>query len=57
MCGPNRKVFKFLRLRAPVIIGSYFGDWRACWLGGWTKHRFSYLVMVVRVRAEPKAGV
>jgi hypothetical protein len=28
---------KFLRLRTPVTIGSRFGDWRVCWLGGWTR--------------------
>jgi hypothetical protein len=37
---------KFLRLRTPVTIGSLFGDWQVCWLGGWTRHRLSYLVMV-----------
>jgi hypothetical protein len=40
---------KFLRLKTPVTIGSRFGDWEVSWLGGWTKHRFGYLVMVVRV--------
>jgi hypothetical protein len=39
---------KFLRLRTPVTIGSRFGDWEVTWLGGWTRHRLSYLVMVVR---------
>jgi hypothetical protein len=39
---------KFLRLRTPVTIGSYFGGWRVCWLGGWTRDRLSYLVMIVR---------
>ncbi len=42
---------KFLRLRTPVTIGSRFDDWEVCWLGGWTRDRLSYLVMVVRVRA------
>ena len=37
---------KFLRLKGPVTIGSYFGDWRVTWLGGWTRHRLSYIVMV-----------
>ncbi len=41
---------KFLRLPAPVTIGSRFDDWRVCWLGGWTRNRLSYLVMVVRVK-------
>jgi hypothetical protein len=26
---------KCLRLRTPVTMGSRFGDWRVCWLGGW----------------------
>ena len=40
---------KFLRLRTPVTLGSRFGDWQVSWLGGWTKHRLCYIVMVVRV--------
>jgi hypothetical protein len=40
---------KFLRLRMPVTIGSHFGEWRVCWLGGWTRDRLSFLVMLVRV--------
>ena len=40
---------KFLRLNIPVTVGSRFGDWQVCWVGGWTKHRLSFLVMVVRV--------
>ena len=43
---------KFLRLRGPVTLGSLFGDWRVCWLGGWNKHRIYYLVMVCRVTAS-----
>ncbi len=34
------------------MIGSRFGDWRVSWLGGWTRHRLSYLVMVVRVTRD-----
>ena len=41
---------KFLRLRTPVEIGALFGDWQVCWLGGWTRHHLSYLVMVVRLQ-------
>ena len=41
---------KFLRLRTPVTLGSHFGHWRVCWLGGWTRHRLFYVVMVVRIR-------
>src|ERR1700722_6042975 len=40
---------KFLRLRAPVSLGSRLGDWQVYWLGGWNKHRFGFMVMVVRV--------
>ena len=42
---------KYMRLRTPVTIGSRFGDWEVCWLGGWSRCRLHYLVMVVRVRA------
>jgi hypothetical protein len=40
---------KFLRLRTPVELGSQFEDWQVCWLGGWSKHRLYYLVMLVKV--------
>jgi hypothetical protein len=43
---------KFMRLRTPVTIGSRFGDWKVTWLGGWTRCRLCYLVMVVRVKKE-----
>ena len=46
---------KYLPLRGPVTIGSQFGEWRVCWLGGWTKHRLLYLVMVVRVVESDQA--
>jgi len=56
MCGPEgvagnimQMETKYLRLRTPVALGSRFGDWRVCWLGGWDKHRMYYLVMLVRV--------
>ena len=39
---------KFLRLSTPVAIGSRFGEWRVCWLGGWTRNRLSFMVMVIR---------
>jgi hypothetical protein len=41
---------RFLRLRTPVTIGSFFGDWQVCWLGGWTRDRLSYMVMAVRIK-------
>jgi hypothetical protein len=40
---------KFLRLRTPVELGSRFGDWEVCWLGGWSRHRLHHLVMLVRI--------
>jgi len=40
---------KFLRLQTPVTIGSRFGDWEVSWLGGWTRNRMRFVVMVVRV--------
>jgi hypothetical protein len=48
---------KFLRLRTPVTIGSRFGDWHVTWLGGWSRYRLFYLVMVVKLqplRARPR---
>ena len=39
---------KYLHLPTSVTLGSRFGDWRVCWLGGWEKHRMYYLVMLVR---------
>jgi hypothetical protein len=43
---------KYMRLRTPVTIGSRFGDWEVCWLGGWSRCRLHYLVMAVRVIAD-----
>jgi hypothetical protein len=42
---------KFMRLWTPVTLGSRFGDWQVCWLGGWTKHRFGF----VRIMPESPA--
>jgi hypothetical protein len=41
---------KFLRLRAPVELGSRFDDWQVCWLGGWSRYRLFYLVMLVKIK-------
>jgi hypothetical protein len=41
---------KFLRLGTPVTLGSRFGDWQVSWLGGWTRDRMSFLVMVVKIK-------
>jgi hypothetical protein len=50
---------KFLRLRTPVTIGSRFGDWKVVWLGGWTRDRLSYIVMMAKFdpiqRVPPQA--
>ena len=40
---------KFLRLHTPVTLGSIFGEWQVTWLGGWSRYRLYYLVMVVRL--------
>jgi hypothetical protein len=40
---------RFLRLRTPVELGSRFGEWQVTWIGGWTKHRLSYIVMVAKI--------
>jgi hypothetical protein len=52
MCGEQSMHLetKFVRLTMPVTIGSRFGDWQVCWVGGWTRHRLRYVVMVVRQR-------
>jgi hypothetical protein len=44
---------KFLRLKIPVTVGSRFGAWQVSWVGGWTKHRLSFLVIMVRVVPPP----
>jgi hypothetical protein len=50
VAGNNMRMeTKFLRLRTPVELGSRFGDWSVCWLGGWSKHRLYYLIMVVKL--------
>jgi len=46
---------KYLRLKTPVTLGSRFDEWSVCWLGGWTRDKLSYLVMVVRVIPEATA--
>jgi hypothetical protein len=54
VAGNNMRMeTKFLRLRTPVEHGSRFGDWSVCWLGGWSKHRLYYLVMLVKL--EPSS--
>jgi hypothetical protein len=51
VAGNNMKMeTKFLQLRTPVELGSRFGDWSVCWLGGWQKHRMFYLVMLVKLK-------
>jgi hypothetical protein len=47
---------KFLRLRTPVTLGSRFGDWHVCWLGGFGRHRLYYLVMVVKLEPLWREG-
>ena len=40
---------KFLTLRHPVELGSRFDDWQVCWLGGWDRHQYFYIVMLVKL--------
>jgi hypothetical protein len=47
---------KFLRLHTPVELGSPFGDCRVCWLGGWSKHRMFYLVMMMKIESMSQGG-
>ncbi len=54
---------KYLHLRTPVELGSRFGDWQVCWLGGWAKHRLYYpllrierLAVVVRIENDRTRG-
>jgi len=47
---------KFLSLKTPVTVGSYFGEWRVTWAGGWTRDKLSYLVMVARVASPALAA-
>ena len=44
---------KFLRLRTPVTIGSRFGEWEVTWVGGWTRDKLGYIVMVARTVSWP----
>ena len=30
-------------------VRSRFDDWEVCWLGGWTRDRLSFVVMVIRL--------
>ncbi len=40
---------KFLRLRTEVALGSWFGELAGMLVGGWTKHRPDFVVMLVKV--------
>jgi hypothetical protein len=35
---------KFLRLKVPVRVGFRFGEWRVCWLGGWTRQHTNHFL-------------
>jgi hypothetical protein len=53
VCSPDKPMTvetKFLRLRQPVPLGARIDGWRVCWLGGWDRHRFFFIVMVERVK-------
>ncbi|MCU1337845.1 MAG: hypothetical protein JWO19_3426 [Bryobacterales bacterium] len=55
MCGRRKSVLHGTRNQvsaAPdaVSLGSRFGEWQVCWLGGWGRNRLFYLVMLVKLR-------
>jgi hypothetical protein len=33
-------------------LGSRVGDWTVCWLGGWSRHRLYYLLLLVGAHPE-----
>jgi hypothetical protein len=35
-----------------VTLGSRFGEWRVCWLGGWAKNRLYFMVMLVKISTQ-----
>jgi hypothetical protein len=35
---------KFLRLPQPVPLSARIDGWRVCWLGGWDRDRFFFIV-------------
>ncbi len=39
---------KFLRLSKQVELGDEIDGWQVCWIGGWSKHRIVFVVMVLR---------
>jgi len=43
---------KFLSLRHEVELGSRFGEWEVCWLGGWNKHQHFYWAMLIKVACD-----
>jgi hypothetical protein len=44
---------KFLRLSKQVELGDVIEGWQVCWLGGWSKHRIVFVVMVIRSAEVP----
>ena len=48
--NPMQLETKFLRLRTPVTLESRFGEWHVTWLGGWSRYRLYYLVVVVKLQ-------
>jgi hypothetical protein len=52
-CSPDKPMTvetKFLRLPQPVPLGAWIDGWRVCWLGGWDRDRFFFIVMVEKVK-------
>ena len=40
----------------PLGLGAEIDGWRVCWLGGWSRDRLYYLMMVVKVEITPNAA-
>ena len=45
---------RFWRLRRPPALGERINGWRVCWLGGWDKGHFRFVVMVERRLPQPR---
>ena len=44
---------KYLYLRQEIALGEEIDGWKVCWLGGWSRDRLFYFVMVARVKIDP----
>jgi hypothetical protein len=47
---------KYIWRHQPVGLGAEIDGWRVSWLGGWSRDRLYYLVMVVKGERTPNAA-